>query len=149
MPVTGMQFADSLRDAAALSGGTSEYVWVRAWNTVRGVPLGIAAEEAADAAGQEGLLAFWLRESAQALRGKYTVCAAEFARVMEGAGELMRRRGAVLFPAAARNARDAECFAAWSASAYAGGMREIENARADERVFLPWLRAMDARYAQE
>ena len=149
MCVTGMQFADTLRDAGTLCGGMPQYDWVRAWKTVRGVPLGIAAREAAAAAGQTGLLALWLRECAKAFCGRYTASAPEFALAMDCAADALAGSGATLFPAAVRAARTAKGFSAWSAAAYAGGLRASANARADERVFLPWLCAMCARYAQE
>ena len=67
--MTGTEFADILRDARLLSGGAPQYEWVRAWKTARGIPLCAAAEQAADAAGQDELPALWLRSFAQAVRG--------------------------------------------------------------------------------
>ena len=144
--MTGMQFADILHDAAMLSGWAPPYAWARVWKTERGVPLGIAAEEAASEAGREGLLQLWLHACAQAFRGRYTVGATDFARAMDAAAHALRARGAILFPTAAHDARAERSFAAWSAAAYAGGLRTRETACADEGVFLPWLCAMCARY---
>ena len=147
--MTGMQFSDVLRDAAMLSGGTPEYAWVRDWQTPRGVPLGLAADAAATASGGNGLLPLWLRECACAFHGRYTVDAAGFARAMDGAAVALRDGGALLFPYAVRQALEARTFAAWSARAFAVWQDDGENALGAERVFLPWLCAMRARFVQE
>ena len=147
--MTGMQFSDVLRDAAMLSGGTPEYAWVRDWQTPRGVPLGIAADAAASVSGGDGLLSLWLRECAYAFRGRYTVDAAGVARAMDGAADALRNGGAMLFPHAVHQAIEAKTFAAWSARAFAVWQDDSENAPGSERVFLPWLCAMRARFVQE
>lgn len=147
--MTGMQFADILRDACTLSGAAPEYDWVRAWTVARGVPLGIAAAEAADAAGTEGLLALWLRALAGAFCGRYTADAAEFACAADEAARALFPNGAERFLSAVRNARDAGSFSAWSAAACADALPEAKMWKTDERVFLPWLCAMRARYTQE
>ncbi len=146
--MTGMQYADILRDAYMLSGGALQYAWVRAWKTKYGVPLCIAAAEAADAAGEDGLLCSWLNACARSFRGRYTIRAVEFARAMDDAADALYAAGAALFPAAAHNARDAQTFDAWSTAAYAAAVCTLGSCKEEERVFLPWLRAMAARFAQ-
>ena len=143
--MTGTEFADILRDARFLSGGAPQYDWVRAWKPARVIPLCVAAGQAASAAGRDGLLGVWLRSLSHAVRGRYTIRAAEYARAADEAAQDLRRSGALLFPAAVTAARDAQTFGAWSAAVYAA----VRAADADERVFLPWLRAMCARYLQE
>lgn len=146
--MTGTQYADILRDAAMLSGGAPQYAFAHMWKTARGVPLGTAAEEAA-AAARDGLLSLWLRECARTLRGRYAICAPEFSCAMVDAAGALRASGMILLPAAVCGAREARTFEAWSAAAYANGLLACGKARAQERVFLPWLAAMRARYTQE
>ena len=147
--MTGMQFADSLRDARTLSGGAPAYAWVCDWRTPVGVPLGIAAQEAARLSGQNGQLSLWLCGCVSVFRGRYTADAPVFALAMDEAAQHLRETGAILFPTAVRHARGATTFRAWSASALEGGLRAAYAAGTDERVFLPWLHAMCARYQQE
>lgn len=147
--MTGTVYADILRDAYMLSGGAREFAWVRTWKTMRGVPLGTAAEEAAAAAEQTGLLSLWLGACAQALRGRYTICAPEYARAMAAASGALAAAGATRFPAAVRRALDARTFDAWSASVHADFLSAPGRARSDERIFLPWVGAMYARYTRQ
>lgn len=142
--MTGTEFADILRDARMLSGGAPQYDWVRAWETARGIPLCTAAEEAALAAGRDGLLPAWLRSFAQAVCGRYTICAPEFARAADEAAHTLRGFGAAAFADAVHRARDAQTAASWCKEAC---VRALPDAR--EQVFLPWLCAMRARYVQE
>ena len=50
---------------------------------------------------------------------------------------------------AVRQALEARTFAAWSARAFAVWQDDSENTPGAERVFLPWLCAMRARFVQE
>ena len=143
--MTGMQYLDLLHDAYMLSGGAPPLRRVCALRPAQGIALHAAARTAARAAASGDLLSAWLWCNADAFRLLQIArfpdlfCAAQYA------GSILRKMGAVVFPAAVEAAQTARTVSDWSAQAYAGGVRAFSRADEQEMLFLAVLKAAAER----